>query len=312
MSEKEKEKNGATEEVEISLLNGQLELFCAQFTQPPPPIKGDQHSTQYPLFSLQTIKPDKEVREIEVPGRNPIKIRPAYDGMANIDDKKILTYIVSQMAAAKNAGHSLYKKDKTFFDWVEINTGDLYRVTTGATGSATWSFRESLKKRLYRLSGTQYEIDLEIGGENYSGVFSFIGDFIVPRRAKGHHGKLFVQIQPWVVKMVEAWGILTYHPDYYLIESPLKRQIYEIALYHVRYKKKQSLKLETLKKMTGSRASIKNFKQQIKKIFEDEKTEGICDLLDYVMTFDPDQEMVFFTQNSEFLAKRSLENRLPE
>lgn len=294
----------AATHIERALASGQLELFDARFIDPPPPIKGDQHSGQHPLFTLQTIKPDMEPRLVEVPGGNPIKITPSYTGIANIDDKKVLTYIVSQMAAGKNAGHSLSKGDKSPIDWVSINTTDLYRITTGGDGSATKSFRETLNNRLQRLKGTQYEVDLQIGDEIFVGNFSFIGDFILPKRIKGHHGKLFIQVRPWVVQMVKSWGVLTYHPDYYKIESPLKRRIYEIARFHVREKEGQGMYIETLKTKTGSTSPLKTFRYQIKELINKEG-EGICDLLDYVMRFDAERDMVIFGRNSEFLHKRA-------
>ena len=199
----------AVSNIETALASGQLELFDAKFIDPPPPIKGDQHSGQHPLFTLQTIRPDMEPRVINVSSGNPIRITPSFLGIANIDDKKVLTYIISQMAAGKNAGHSLSKGDKSPIDWVAINTTDLYQITTGGEGTATASFRDTLKNRLQRLKGTQYEVDLKIGDESFIGNFSFIGDFVMPKKTKGHHGKLYVQIRPWVVQMVQSWGVLT-------------------------------------------------------------------------------------------------------
>lgn len=302
--QKEKPRMVNPSQIEKALASGQLELFDAKFIDPSPPIKGDQHSGQHPLFTLQTIKPDLEPRVVEVTGGNPIRITPAFMGMANIDDKKVLTYIVSQMAAGKNAGHSLSKGDKSPIDWVMINTADLYHVTTGGEGSPTKSFRTTLKNRLQRLKGTQYEVDLVIGGETFVGNFSFIGDFIMPKRMKGHHGKLFIQVRPWVVQMVQSWGVLTYHPDYYLIESPLKRRIYEIARFHVREKTGQPMQLKTLLVKTGSTSSLPRFRKQINDLLDSDQGLGLCDLLDYSMTYDKGRDMVNFIRISEFLAKR--------
>ncbi|MHB8977486.1 MAG: replication initiator protein A [Trichloromonadaceae bacterium] len=304
---KEKKLVASPSQIEKALASGQLELFDAKFIDPSPPIKGDQHSGQHPLFTLQTIKPDLEPRVVEVPGGNPIRITPAFMGMANIDDKKVLTYMVSQMAAGKNAGHSLSKGDKSPIDWVMINTADLYHVTTGGEGSPTKSFRTTLKNRLQRLKGTQYEVDLEIGGETFVGNFSFIGDFIMPKRMKGHHGKLFIQVRPWVVQMVQSWGVLTYHPDYYLIESPLKRRIYEIARFHVREKIGQPMQLKTLLVKTGSTSNLPRFRKQINDLLDNCPDSGVCDLLDYSMTYDQSRDMIHFARISEFLAKRGAE-----
>jgi hypothetical protein len=213
------------------------------------------------------------------------------------------------MAAGKNAGHSLSKGDKSPIDWIMINTGDLYRTTTGGEGSPTKSFRITLKNRLQRLKGTQYEVDLEIGGEPFVGNFSFIGDFIMPKRIKGHHGKLFVQVRPWVVQMVKSWGVLTYHPDYYKIESPLKRRFYEIARFHVREKEGQGMYLHTLQKKAGSITTQARFRQQVKELLKEGIETNICDLLDYVMTYDAEKDMVNFVRNSEFLEKRVKEKQ---
>ncbi|MDY0270430.1 replication initiator protein A [Trichloromonas sp.] len=296
----------AVSNIETALASGQLELFDAKFIDPPPPIKGDQHSGQHPLFTLQTIRPDMEPRVINVPGGNPIRITPSFLGIANIDDKKVLTYIISQMAAGKNAGHSLSKGDKSPIDWVAINTTDLYQITTGGEGSATASFRDTLKNRLQRLKGTQYEVDLKIGDEAFIGNFSFIGDFVMPKKIKGHHGKLYVQIRPWVVQMVQSWGVLTYHPDYYKIESPLKRRIYEIARFHVREKEGQGMYLQTLKDKSGSTTSLRMFRYQVRELLKS-PDEGMCDLLDYVMCFDAEKDMVVFARSSDFLNNRALE-----
>lgn len=297
MTEKEK-----TQLIEKALSEGQLELFDAKFVDPPPPIKSDQQSGQHPLFTLQTQRADMKVRTIKVPNGNPIKVTPAFNGMANIDDKKVLTYIVSQMAAGKNAGHSLAKKDQGPIDWVMISTTDLFRVTSGEEGLPTSSFRKTLKNRLQRLKGTQYDVDMTIGGEPFTGNFSFIGDFIMPKRVAGHHGKLFVQVRPWVVQMVQSWGVQTYHPDYYKIESPLKRRLYEIARFFVRNKKKQDMFLHTLYEKAGSTSGLKRFRYMVKALLKEE--DGVLDLLDYVMRFDESKDMVEFEANSDFLEKQ--------
>jgi len=293
--------------IEQALSSGQIELFDAKFIDPTPPIKGDQQSGQHPLFSLQTKKADMTPRTVKVPHGNPIKITPSFNGMANVDDKKVLTYIVSQMAAGKKAGHSLAKWDKSPIDWVMIYTADLYRVITGETGTATASFRATLYKRLQRLKGTQYEVDLQIGGETFVGNFSFIGDFIMPKRIKGRHGKLFVQVRPWVVQMVQSWGILTYHPDYYKIETPLKMRIYEIARFFVREKASQEMFLDTLRAKTGSQATLKRFRKQINDLV-DEKT-GLVDLLDYAMQYDSTTDKVRFAIISDFMGQRHIEGQ---
>jgi len=289
------------QEIEEALKSGQLELFEASFISPPPPIKGDRHSAHYPLFSLQVIKADMGKRIIEVPGRKPIVILPSINGMANIDDKKILTYIVSQLAAGKNAGHQLTKKDNSLIDWIVINTGDLYKIITGdKEGSPTSSFRRTLKSRLQRLKGTQYEIDLVYGDDSYTGNFSWIGDFILPRRIAGNHGKIYIQMRPWIIKLVQSWGVQTYHPDYYTIDSPLMRRLYEIARFHVREKDAQGMYLDTLQKKTGSTGSLYKFRFAIRELCEGEE-RLFCDLLDYLMFYDSSRDFV------TFLTKKNLQ-----
>jgi hypothetical protein len=215
------------------------------------------------------------------------------------------------MVAAKNAGHSLSKKDNTPIEWVMLSTSDLYHVICRKDGSPPQSFRNTLHNRLRRLKGTQYEFDLEIGGEQQTGNFSFIGDFILPKKTKGRHGKIFVQIPGWVVNMVKNWGVLTYHKDYYAL-PPFERRLYEVARFFVRQKNMQNMYLATVQEKHGSKMPEKSFRAEIKKLVNNSPEKGVFDLLDYVMKYDEVTDKVDFVLISDYLRKTAEVGRVSQ
>jgi hypothetical protein len=64
--------------------------------------------------------------------------------------------------------------------------------------------------------------------------------------------------------------------------------------------------LQTLKEKSGSTTTLRMFRYQVRELLKSPE-EDICDLLDYVMRFDADKDMVVFARNSEFLNNRALD-----
>jgi len=280
-------------ELEI-LIDGQLELFEADYIDPSPPVKGDKHSAQWPIFTLSTRAKDMKKRTFLAKGGK-VTITPSGIGLANMDDKKILIYIISQLAAGQNAARSLSTL-------VEVHTGDLYRVTGGEAGNKKpyGEWRATLKSRMQRLMGTQIDGPLGvIDGEEMEGGFTLVEAYLMPKNVKNRHGRLIVKLSPWVIRLVKSWGVQTYHPDYYTLGLPLKTRIYEVARFFARTKESQKMSIEVLREKCGSTsAELYKFRQQIKLLLTQ---EGGCDLLDYFMTFDETRDMVTFTRTSDFL-----------
>lgn len=283
--------------VEKALIEGQLELFVADFVEPSPPVKGDRHTGQWPIFTLSTRGKDMQPRTFKAKGGE-VTVLPSGIGLANQDDKKMLVYIVSQLVAGLKDGRILS-------EWVEIRTGDLYRITEGEPDKdkSYGQWRNTLKKRLQRLTGTQIDGPLgTVDGEEMEGGFSLVEAYVMPKRMKGRHGKLFVKISPWVIRLVRSWGVLTYHPDYYKLDTPLVARLYEVARFFVRTKESQKMRLSVLRDKVGSTAAeLWKFRQQIKQLLTD---EGVCDLLDYVMRYNEETDQVTFTRTSTFLENR--------
>jgi len=70
-------------------------------------LKDDRHTMEHPMFSLSK-KPDHRVRHYEHNG-NTVTIKPGADGLANIWDKDILIYAVSQLVEGLNQGREIHR-----------------------------------------------------------------------------------------------------------------------------------------------------------------------------------------------------------
>ena len=218
--------------------------------------KSDRASMEHPLFSL-SVKKDMAAFEYEQ-GNVKVKITPAaQEGRANVFDRDILIYVLSQLMAAKNEGHAIGRR-------VQISAHDLLKATNRHTTGQAYA---TLRRALTRLQFTQIETNIHDGGIGEWRSISFITDAkIVKEDATGRLLSVELEMGDWLVKAIENENVLTLHKSYFQLRKPLERRLYELARKHCGKQDVWRIGLDKLQHKTGSTSTSKEFKRLIKTI----------------------------------------------
>jgi len=252
----------------------QLDLFICDIVDAA--IKSDIASMEHPVFSLSK-NPVRETKQYRN-GDAILEISPSAKGIANIYDKDILIFAISQIMAAKNGGRP-YSRSITF------NAKDYLLFTNRHTGGHDY---ELLKDSLDRLDGTRIRTTIKTGGEEIWEAFGLIDGAKIRRQTSdGRIVEWGVTLSEWLFNAIKADEVLTLHPDYFRLRKPIERRIYEIARKHCGRQKTWKINLELLQEKCGSRDAKRNFKAALKKLSQFDH------MPDYRIEID-DQNMVHF------------------
>lgn len=244
--------------------------------------KADTASMEHPLFSMST-KPDTTPKNYS---RGDIKLvlTPSAIGLATVHDRDILIYCISHLMRALNSNQEISKT-------LRFRAHDLLQTTNRPTNKRGY---ELLKNALKRLQGTQIETNITTGGTKQWDVFSFIDNAKTIRTGEdGRMEAIEITLSDWVFNAINAKGkeVLTYHPDYFRIRKPLERRMYEIARKCCGTRNdKWVLKLDTLRKQTGSNSSKPEFKRMVKAIVAANKEHN--HIPDYTFELTPEDKIV--------------------
>ncbi len=230
------------------------DLFVCDILDATP--KSDRASMEHPLFSL-SVKKDMAAFEYEQ-GNVKVKITPAAEeGRANVFDRDILIYVLSQLMAAKNNGQQIGRR-------VQISAHDLLKATNRHTTGQAYG---TLRRALTRLQFTQIETNIHAGGIGEWRSISFITDAkIVKEDSTGRLLSVELEMGDWLVKAIENKNVLTLHRAYFQLRKPLERRLYELARKHCGIQPLWRIGLDKLQHKTGSTSTSKEFKRLVKSI----------------------------------------------
>ena len=242
-------------------------------------IKDDMASMEHPIFSL-TKQPYMKRRRYQN-GDKWLEVAPSDKGIANIWDKDILIFAVSQIMAAKNAGHS-YEKHVSFTAY------DFLVFSNRNTGGKDYA---ALRDSLERLKGTQLITNVITGDVEQIDGFGLIDKFRIRRKhLDGRVIEWGITLSDWLFNAIESNEVLTLSSDYFRLKKSLERRLYEVARKHCGAKHEWRISLELLLKKCGSSSPKRNFKSMLKQIGEHDY------LPDYFITVIDDT--VVFTNRS--------------
>lgn len=109
-------------------------------------------------------------------GNVKVKITPAAEeGRANVFDRDILIYVLSQLMAAKNEGQEIGRR-------VQISAHDLLKATNRHTTGQAYA---TLRRALTRLQFTQIETNIHDHGVGEWRSISFITDARIVKKTHG-------------------------------------------------------------------------------------------------------------------------------
>lgn len=237
------------------------DLFVCDILDATP--KSDRASLEHPLFSL-SVKKDMQPFSYERGGTK-VTISPSQEGRANIFDRDILIYVLSQLMAAKNDGQKLSRR-------IRFCAHDLLKATNRHTNGQAYA---TLRRALTRLQFTQIETNIHDHGIGEWRSISFITEAkIVKEDASGRMLDVEIEVGAWLEKAVENDNVLTLDRTYFQLRKPLERRLYELARKHCGQQPFWQIGLPALQHKTGSSSTPKEFKRLVKNICREDQTVG--------------------------------------
>ena len=226
-------------------------------------MKDDGVSMEAPIFTLST-KPDLSIWEWHSKdGAKHIKVAPSVLGRASQHDKDILIYIVSQLIEGINIG-----RDDARNRTVRFTVYDFLVTTNRDTSGAGY---QRLHEAFERLRGTTITTDIRTGGTRVREGFGIIDRWKIIEKSPTDERMIAVEVtlSEWLYNAVQAFEVLTIHPDYFRLRKPLARRLYEIARKHCGHQAQWTIGLHLLQEKSGSKSSIREFRRALRLIEDD-------------------------------------------
>ena len=254
------------------------DLFIADILDATP--KDDMGSMEHPMFALKAG--DKEIRRYEHNG-NSIEITPSVKGLATIHDKDILIYCISQLIEAINRGEEVSRR-------VRVTAYDLMVTCNRDSGGRGY---KELQEAFARLRGTTVRTNILSNGVRQKEWFGLIDSISVVEKSPDDERMMAVDLKlsEWLFNSVQAKEVLTLSRDYFRLRKPLERRLYELARKHCGAQPKWKIGLAKLHKKTGSKATLRKFRELIKRSAESQH------LPDYRLVYqESDDSVTFFNR----------------
>lgn len=249
------------------------------------PFKDDMASMEYPLFTLSK-KPDMRILRYEN-GNASIEMQPSAFGLPSMMDKDILLYCASVVMNKINQGEYPPKT-------IRLSLHDVLVATNRHACGKGYKF---IKLALNRLTGCMLKTNIKTGKTSQGKMFHLVesAEYLESEYVKDRMVGVEITLSDWFYNSLVAKEVLTINKDYFRLRSPLERRIYEIARKHDKHIKKSkrwNISLENLRLKSGYIASLKHFKQAIKKICSSNHVP------DYSLSLN-DKDMVVFSLKKE-------------
>ena len=115
------------------------------------------------------------------------------------------------------------------------------------------------------MAGTRITTDIRTGGLRVKEGFGIIDRWKIVERASDERMiAVEITLSEWLYNAVQAFDVLTIHPDYFRLRKPIARRIYELARKHCGRQAQWTIGLPLLLDKSGSRGSIYEFHEAIK------------------------------------------------
>lgn len=234
-------------------------------------MKDDGVSMEAPIFTLSTKPDTTEWEWTSKDGKKQILVTPSVKGRATQHDKDVLIYVISQLTAAfnMNAAAAAQGKPEPRPDarnrTIRLKVYDYLVTTNKGVGGADY---DRLMDAFVRLRGTTITTNIRTGGQLTKETFGIIERAkIVVNSAKNDRMEIVeVTISEWLYNAVQAFEVLTIHPDYFRLRKPLERRLYELARKHCGKQEQWIISLAGLKEKAGSKSSLREFRRMVNEI----------------------------------------------
>ncbi|MDA8182742.1 MAG: replication initiator protein A [Acidithiobacillus sp.] len=252
-------------------------------------LKDDGASMEAPIFTLAT-KPDLSIWEwTSRDGNKSVRVMPSVLGRATQHDKDVLIYVVSQMTEGLNRGRDDAKNRTVRFTVYD------YLVTTnrGVGGDDYRRLQESFD----RLAGTRIKTDIRTGGQRVTDNFGILERVRIVEKSQGDERMIAVDVtlSEWLYNAIQAYEILSIHPDYFRLRKPMARRLYELARKHCGHQAQWKIGLELLQAKVGSKSTLKEFRRAVRAIEADNS------LPEYRLVLNDNDTVTFHTRDAKKL-----------
>ena len=212
-------------------------------------------------------------------------------GRATQHDKDVLIYVVSQLTEALNRGRD-DAKNRT----VRFTVYDFLVSTNRQTSGQGYKL---LQEAFERLAGTRITTDIKTGGERVKQGFGIIDEWRIIEKSKLDERMIAVEVtlSRWLYNAVQAFEVLTIHPDYFRLRKPLARRLYEIARKHCGHQTQWTISLDLLQAKAGSKSTLKEFRRAVRQIEADDS------LPEYRFVVGHDDKVTFYVRDGARLVR---------
>lgn len=266
---------------QVVVLETQLDFWIA--TGLPAIPKDERPTMEHPIYAVE----DGDTRQITYEHNgNKIEIIPSVAGRATQHDKDIVLFCVSKLVAAINAGIAVSPT-------IETTAHELLSFTRSSTSERGY---ELLSKAFDRLTGTRMRATFEStkdrdGSRRWVGLLDDVE--IITRGAKNRMCAIRIKVSDTTFNAAKAMDVLTIPGDYFGLRSAIAKRIYELCRKHCGGQGQWKIGLTLLQKKVGSAQAEKKFRAKVKELAE------AGSLLDYYMTYLPDEDAVLFFNKSD-------------
>ena len=261
-------------------------------------LKDDGASMEAPIFTLAT-KPDLSIWEWRSKDESKyVKVAPSVLGRATQHDKDVLIYVCSQMVAGLDRGRE-DAKNRT----VRFTVYDFLVTTNRQTSGEGYRL---LQEAFERLRGTSITTDIRTGGQRVKQGFGLIDEWQIVEKSPTDERMIAVEVtlSRWLFHAIQAFEVLTIHPDYFRLRKPLARRLYELARKHCGHQTQWKIGLALLQAKSGSKSTLKEFRRAVRAIEADNS------LPEYRLVLNDDDDTVTFHARDAKKLLASLAKRL--
>jgi plasmid replication initiation protein len=254
-------------------------------------LKDDSASMEAPIFTLST-RPDLSVWEWRSQdGNKYVKVTPSVLGRATQHDKDVLIFVVSQLTEALNRGRE-DAKNRT----VRFTVYDFLMSTNRQTSGEGYRL---LNEAFERLRGTSITTDIRTGGQRVREGFGIIDKWKIVEKSPTDERMIAVEVtlSDWLYNAVQAFEVLTIHPDYFRLRKPLARRLYELARKHCGHQAQWSIGLALLQEKAGSKSTLKEFRRAVRAIEADDS------LPEYRLSLGVNDKATFYVRDTRHLVQ---------
>ena len=224
------------------------------------PFKDDVASMEHPFFCLSK---KKDMRVLNyTSGDISLTIIPSALGLPTIFDKDILLYSCSILMNEINKGRIPPKT-------LRVSFRDLLIAVNRAQDGRTYT---RLKQTLERLRGVTIKTNIKTNKHKVTSAFGLIDNYriIESSRVKDRMVRLEITLSEWLYNSVIGKEVLTINRDYFLLEKPVERRLYEIFRKHCGSSPEWRISLASLKDKTGSISTLAKFRFIIRRLIEED------------------------------------------